>query len=92
MSEHLPYRQFKYNQDILIGPGNFDCSLGEPEDRIWSRDLKSVVDELNRLHALLVRSKDCLEKSGTHLSTKSLLSADYEESSKLIEEIDKLIR
>lgn len=33
----------------LEGPNGFICWLGEPEDRIWYRDLKPVVDELNRL-------------------------------------------
>lgn len=36
--------------DVLIGPNGFECVLTEPEDRIWSRDLRIVVDELNRLY------------------------------------------
>lgn len=36
--------------DVLIGPDKFECVLTEPEDRIWSRDLRIVMDELNRLH------------------------------------------
>lgn len=33
----------------LRGPNGFACWLGEPEDRIWYRDGRPVVDELNRL-------------------------------------------
>lgn len=39
--------------DLLVGPDGFTCFLGEPEDRTWGRDARRVVDELNRLYALL---------------------------------------
>ena len=35
---------------VLKGPNGFECVLGEPEDRIWTRDGKCAVDELNRLY------------------------------------------
>jgi len=38
--------------DLLIGPDGFKCLLTEPEDRIWYRDLRPVVAELNRLYRL----------------------------------------
>jgi len=38
--------------DLLIGPDGFQCALTEPEDRTFSRDLKPLVIELNRLRHL----------------------------------------
>jgi hypothetical protein len=35
---------------VLVGPGGFECTLTEPEDRTWYRDGTNVVDELNRLY------------------------------------------
>ena len=35
--------------DVLVGPNGFMCFLGEVEDRVWWRDGKKVVKELNRL-------------------------------------------
>ena len=43
--------------DLLIGPDGFRCALTEPEDRIFSRDLKPLVIELNRLRHLTVKLK-----------------------------------
>ena len=31
----------------LVGPDGFECVLGEPEDRVWWRDLSPVVERLN---------------------------------------------
>lgn len=39
--------------DLLVGPNGFECFLGEPEDRTWSRDGYDVVKELNRLYGLV---------------------------------------
>lgn len=39
--------------DLLIGPDGFECTLTEPEDRVWYRDGKEVIRELNRLHGLV---------------------------------------
>jgi hypothetical protein len=41
--------------EVLVGPNGFECILTEPEDRCWSRDLRDVVNELNRQHALIQR-------------------------------------
>ena len=52
---------------VLLGPGNFRCTLGEPEDRTWYRDGSKVVDELNRLYDLVQELADSLyfeEKMG----------------------------
>ena len=38
--------------DLLIGPDGFQCALTKPEDRTFSRDLKPLVIELNRLRHL----------------------------------------
>lgn len=40
----------------LVGPNGFECILGEPEDRTWSRDGRDVVERLNRLHHELHRA------------------------------------
>lgn len=33
----------------LVGPDDWHCVLGEPEDRIWCRDGQAVIDHLNQL-------------------------------------------
>lgn len=35
---------------ILRGPKDFECCLGEPEDRTWYRDGAPAVDRLNAQH------------------------------------------
>ena len=42
--------------EMLIGPDNFRCALTEPEDRTFYRDLKPIVEELNRLRHLTTSS------------------------------------
>jgi hypothetical protein len=44
-------------QTLLIGPGNFECCLGEPEDRTWDRDGSDVVSELNTQLTMLKACK-----------------------------------
>lgn len=39
--------------DMLVGPDNFYCLLTEPEDRVWCRDLKYVVNKLNEQHKII---------------------------------------
>lgn len=51
---------------VLIGPNNFECILGEPEDANWYRDGYRVVLELNRLHAEVIElqeQRDILEET-----------------------------
>jgi len=43
--------------DLLVGPDGFECFLGEPEDCRWCRDAAGVVDELNKLHEKLQKTK-----------------------------------
>lgn len=45
------------NYSGLVGPDGFECVLTEPEDRIWSRDLEPVVNELNKLYAIVVNQE-----------------------------------
>lgn len=40
--------------ETLVGPGDFECELGEPEDRTLFRDLKPLVDRLNEQHEQIV--------------------------------------
>jgi hypothetical protein len=40
---------------ILIGPGDFESWMGEPEDASWVRDGAGAVQRLNKLHDLLRR-------------------------------------
>ena len=42
-----------YEYDQLIGPHGFECTLTEPEDRTWYRDLSEVVDELNKMYGII---------------------------------------
>ena len=51
IASHLMYDQCIHT--VLVGPNGFECWLTEPEDRIWSRDLRPVVNELNRLASAL---------------------------------------
>ena len=46
--------------DLLIGPDGFQCALTEPEDRTFSRDLKPIVIELNRLRHLIAAAPELL--------------------------------
>lgn len=46
--------------DLLVGPRGFECFLGEPEDRRWSRDAKPVVDKLNQLERELANMRKLL--------------------------------
>jgi len=39
-----------HDSELLIGPQDFTCFLGEPEDRTWSRDGEDVVTRLNEQH------------------------------------------
>lgn len=64
-----------FDQDVLYGPGGFECSLGEPEDRIWSRDLQLVVKELNRVNgeatlwlSVLEKLRKVLEEAGADVN------------------------
>lgn len=50
MSKELPYKYDYEDYPTLTGPDGWECVLTEPEDRIWSRDLKGVVDKLNEYH------------------------------------------
>ncbi len=50
--EEKSARGVSEDYDLLIGPGKFECFLGEPEDRSWSRDANAVMVELNRLYEL----------------------------------------
>ena len=40
---------------MLKGPNEFTCCLTEPEDRTWYRDGRDVVNELNRLYAIIIQ-------------------------------------
>lgn len=51
---------------ILIGPGDFECNLGEPEDCIWCRDGAGAINRLNEQHDLLVKSLDVIVDAIEH--------------------------
>lgn len=46
--EDNPYND--YAGKVLLGPNDFMCVLGEPEDCSWYRDGGAAVVELNRLY------------------------------------------
>lgn len=37
--------------ETLVGPDEFQCTVTEPEDRTWGRDLSPVIERLNEQHA-----------------------------------------
>lgn len=50
--------------EVLLDPeGEVVTTLTEPEDLTFSRDLRNVVEELNRLYEENVRLKKLLEES-----------------------------
>ncbi len=55
--------------DRLIGP-NFDCFLGEPEDRSWIRDGKDAMDRLNELHNLCETLFQLVENAPIEIAEK----------------------
>ena len=50
------------NYDVLVGPDDFECILGEPEDRTWGRDGKRSVARLNAQHVEIERLREVLEE------------------------------
>ena len=50
--------------DLLVGPDGFECLLTEPEDRVWFRDLKPVVELLNEQGRHIHELQQCYERSG----------------------------
>jgi hypothetical protein len=58
---------------ILVGPNDFCCVLTEPEDRIWTRDGKEVVDELNQLLNLVTELKTLNESLCNRIAAQSEL-------------------
>lgn len=48
----------EWHGKVLVGPNDWYCTLGEPEDCSWYRDGSEVVKELNDLHALVEELKE----------------------------------
>lgn len=49
---------------VLVGPGDWDCVLTEPEDRNWGRDGRAVVALLNAQHEELCKLRAELKGIG----------------------------
>jgi len=47
----------------LTGPDGFECQLGEPEDRTWSRDGRDAVDRLNAQHVRIAALEEGLREA-----------------------------
>ena len=67
MANELPYHidenaecDATYSQ--LVGPGGFECLLGEPEDSNWRRDGSDAVARLNEQHAAIERLRMALSE------------------------------
>lgn len=65
ISDQLPYRVDNSDTgdetyDTLVGPDGFACTLTEPEDRIWCRDGKEVVDRLNEQAATIAAQREAI--------------------------------
>lgn len=53
----------------LLGPNNFECQLGEPEDKSWARDGYPVLKRLNEQHARILDLEQTIRNlilEGTH--------------------------
>ena len=51
---------------ILVGPDNFECCLGEPEDASWFRDGNGAMVRLNEQHEELELLRGILTKNFTY--------------------------
>ena len=76
MAEHTPYYIPDYDYDpdhyvspgsILLGPGGFECVLGEPEDRSWYRDGKEAVAKLNEQYDKITELEELIELLDNHI-------------------------
>ena len=47
---------------VLVGPGDFECALTEPEDKNWYRDGAPVVARLNSLTGQLATAQATIER------------------------------
>ena len=53
----------------LVGPDGFECTLTEPEDRTWGRDLLPVVERLNE-YAARIRELEAQLTAAQERNTK----------------------
>lgn len=60
---HEDARETHDSYRTLIGPAGWTCTLTEPEDRIWSRDLAPAVKRLNEYEAIIDNLMVALEQS-----------------------------
>ena len=59
--DELYHAEARFDTDypaLLRPDGSVVATLGEPEDRIWERDLRGVVAELNQLRTALIEIRD----------------------------------
>ncbi len=56
--KHTENSDWSEEYDMHVGPNGFKCCITEPEDRNFSRDLRMVITELNRLN----REKEAAQK------------------------------
>ncbi len=71
--------------DLLVGPNGFECLLTEPEDRVWWRDGKKVVEELNCLldeNSRLKESNKIFEKNSENAALQQLMLYRIKDKSK----------
>lgn len=72
-----PYHIEKDDSDVwgyqtLVGPNGFICTLTEPEDRVWLRDLSVVMNRLNELEAKLAAAKSVMWMAREYALSNSL--------------------
>ena len=56
----------EYWGKTLLGPDDFECLLGEPEDATWFRDGVPAMNRLNEQHVEILRLRNLLENLGVN--------------------------
>lgn len=72
----------------IVGPDNFTCSLTEPEDRIWYRDLYDVVEKLNEQHETIATLQSQITQQEEALG---VLREENEKLKRGLDAVDALI-
>lgn len=68
-------------QNLLKGPGGFECDLGESCDRTWNRDMAPVVAKLNEQHAQNAELIRAVGEMRVWLETEECEQASFDERS-----------
>ncbi len=73
--------------EVVTGPNGFECCVGEPEDRTFKRDLRKLLDELNRQDARIAKLEAAVEDDA---EARLELGIAYDRIAKLDDRVDEL--